>query len=280
MVEEIHKAESQAMILILGNTAANLVNYETLEKVGTRKRHRLCMLALTEIRTRFFFMIKPEQVNDGVLKALDDWKIELNKDDERLAFMLKYMIPKVDFTLNQKRFVVSLIGFINQVQSNPQNAFKEFEEFKKVTDAFADDPDLKLVEESFQRYTYGETKSKTFVKIKTSLSPEKLIYGFSTQNQIVIEPVDDFVYSCFQFHVNYLGKPPKGNFQFTPRFKHAFTVLLFEMKRRKWITSTKEEITDLIVQLIPGSSRASLKKYSSPSKEISSKHAIDPQLFK
>jgi hypothetical protein len=281
MVEEIDRAESQAMIMVLGSTATNLINYETLEQVSSRKRHRLVMLGSAEIQERFFFMIKPEQVNDGVLTALHDWREVLNKDDERLAFMLKYMLPKIDVVLSLKRFVVSLIGFIDKVKSNPKNAFKEFEEFKKVTDTFVNDPELKLIEASFHKYIYGDfnLKAKTLIKLKTSLSPQKLINGFSSQNQIVIDPVEDFVFTCFQFHSNYQAKVGKGQFVFNARFKHSLTALLFQMKRKKWITDTNEEIIEFIVQLLPGSSRDSLRKYSSPSKKISSKHAIDIQLF-
>lgn len=269
------------MILILSSRPSELINYETLEKVNSRKRHRLCMLALNEIQRRFFFMIQPEQVNQGVIDYLEEWRLNLNRDDEQLVFLLKSMFPDVNINLNLKRFTVSLINFIRVLKDDAQKAFSDFQELDRVCSGFGDDPELKLFERSFHAYLYGDfrQKERKFRQLKTSLSPEKLIEGFSAQDKIVIDPVDDFVHACFQFNSNYEKKAGIGHFRFLPRFKHSFTVLLFGMKRKKWISSTNEEITDLLVGLIPGSSRDSIRKYSSPAKKISAKHAIDIQLF-
>jgi len=46
--------------------------------------------------------------------------------------------------------------------------------------------------------------------------------------------VENFVYSFFEFHSQYQIPEMHGDFMSRSRFKHAFTVLLFDMRRKKW----------------------------------------------
>jgi hypothetical protein len=270
------------LVGMVSGYAERLINYETLQEVKVSNRNRLCLLALNAVEKSFFMNADPKMITASISKELNVWKSELVKEEEQFKFFLRKLFPDVNVIVNLSRFNTLLIKFIDSVVDRNHAAFENCRLFLDSPSPFDNVKDLKLNERTFEAYLLGDFRKaqREYKKIKIILSPEKLINGFLSQDKVIIDKVENFVYSCFEFNGQYATPSDlTDGFVFHSRFKHAVTDLLFEMKRKKWVTSTNEEIIDLIVQLIPNSSRESLKKYSSPQKKISPKHRIDIHLF-
>ena len=189
-----------------------------------------------------------------------------------LTDLIRYSPYGKDENINQRWYNHLMIRFLETIKDRSHPFFSNNYNLNKKPDY-----DENLV------FHHILNNNSSIIKLRYSADPKYLINGFTYLIKIdIIElnEVEAFVYSNFNFSSKYNlpNSFKKYNFIWKSKVKSSFPQLLGQLKEKRNITSTYEEISDFVLQYIK-IARDSAYQYATQKQKLSKNNLIDYKPF-
>ncbi|QMU30578.1 hypothetical protein [Adhaeribacter radiodurans] len=263
------------VVTFILNHGRRIFNINKLEGKPELVQGKILLMWADLVSYSFFLNINPNQINDGVKQLIKIEIAYLQKANDFLNSLIEFSpfgrrenkLQKIYNQLIQER-LVKILDLSHPAIIN----YKEFISQKP-------EYDKELIEESWIKTFDLDNKTK----LKYSADPKYLINGFTYLIRIGVIELDDiesFVYANFNFSNRY--KLPnftkEYNFNWKGKVKNSFPQLLGQLKERRNITSTYEEIVDFVLQYIK-IARDSAYQYATQKQKLSKNNLLDYKPF-